>query len=128
MLNGKDVKKILLVDDSSLLRNNLKRIIASIPNLNLVGEAVDSTTTLRLIDELKPDVMVLDINLMHGSGIEVLSKLKKAKSRPITIIFTNYSQAAFRKAAEKLGVNYFFDKNEDIDNLFEILKRLSFSN
>lgn len=122
------MKKILLVDDSSLLRNNLKRIIASIPNLHLVGEAVDSVTALRLIDELKPDVMVLDIDLMHGSGIEILSKLKKDKSRPITIIFTNYSQDAFRKAAEKLGVNYFFDKNKDIDNLFEILKRLSFSN
>lgn len=119
------MKNILLVDDSSLLRNNLKRIISSIPNLHLAGEALDSTTALRLVDELKPDILILDIDLIQGSGIEVLSKLKNDKSRPTTIMFTNYSQDAFKKATAKLGADYFFDKNKDIDELFEILKKLS---
>ena len=122
------MKNILLVDDSSLLRNNLKRIISSIPELNLVGEALDSTTALRLVYQLKPDILILDIDLIQGNGIDVLTKIKNDNTRPTTIMFTNYSQDAFRKAAAKLGANYFLDKNEDIDDLFELLKKLSASN
>lgn len=122
------MKNILLVDDSSLLRNNLKRIISSIPELNLVGEALDSTTALRLVEELKPDILILDIDLLQGNGIDVLTKIKNNNTHPTTIMFTNYSQNAFRKAAAKLGANYFLDKNEDIDDLFELLRKLSTSN
>ncbi len=122
------MKNVLLVDDSGLLRDNLKRIISSIPNLHLVGEALDSATALRLVDELEPDILILDIDLIQGNGIDVLTKMKKNRSRPTTIMFTNYSQDAFKKAAAKLGANYFFDKNEDIDELFEILKKLAVSN
>ncbi len=122
------MKNVLLVDDSGLLRNNLKRVISSIPNLHLVGEALDSATALRLVDELKPDILILDIDLIQGNGIDVLTKMKKDRSRPTTIMFTNYSQDAFKKATSKLGANYFFDKNDGIDELFEILKKLAVSN
>lgn len=121
------MKSVLLVDDSSLLRNNLKRIISSIPNLHLIGEALDSATALRLIDELKPDILILDIDLIRGSGIDVLAEMKDDKLRPTTIMFTNYSQNGFKKAVAKLGAKYFFDKNEDIDELIELLKKLSIS-
>lgn len=125
ILNGNDVKKILLVDDSSLVRNNLKRIISSIPNLHFAGEASDLDTAIRFIDELKPDILILDINLGLDSGIDVLTMLKNNVSRPIIIMFTIYSQGAFKKKAAKLGADYFFDKNKEIESLFEILIKLS---
>jgi len=121
------LKKILLVDDSSLLRNNLKKILISIPNLKLVGEALDSDSALRLNNELKPDIIILDIDLLQGNGIEVLTKIKKEPHLPIIIMFTNYSENAFRKATTKLGANYFFDKSDDINGLIEVLKNLSAS-
>lgn len=124
---GVCLKKVLLVDDSSLVRNDLKRLIASIPNLHLIGEALDSTTAIRLIDSIMPDIIILDINLIQGNGIEVLAKMNHYKPLPTVIVFTNHSGNAFRKAAEKLGASYFFDKNNEIESLIEIITKLSSS-
>jgi DNA-binding NarL/FixJ family response regulator len=121
------LKKILLVDDSSLLRNNLKKILVSIPTLQLVGEAVDSDSAIKLNNEQKPDIIILDIDLLKGNGIEVLTRIKNEPHLPIIIMFTNYSESAFRKATKKLGADYFFDKSDDINGLIEVLKNLSAS-
>lgn len=127
LTNESTLKKILIIDDSSLLRNNLKKIFISIPNLKLVGEAVDSDSAIRLNNELKPDIIILDIDLLQGNGIEVLTRIKNEPHLPIIIMFTNYSENAFRKATAKLGANYFFDKSDDINGLIEVLKNLSAS-
>lgn len=115
----------MLVDDSSLLRNNLKKILVSIPTLQLVGEAVDSDSAIRLNIEQKPDIIILDIDLLKGSGINVLTSIKNEAHLPTIIMFTNYADNAFRKATAKLGASYFFDKSDDINDLIEVLKNLS---
>jgi len=122
------VKRVLIVDDSSLLRNGLKRIIFAIPDLILCGEAPDFETAVSLINKLMPDILILDIDLSPGSGIDVLNSIKESDSKPVIVVFTNYSQEAYRNKMAELGATYFFDKSSDIDKLIDVLKKLSESN
>jgi DNA-binding NarL/FixJ family response regulator len=119
------MKKILIVDDSAILRKDLRKLFQTIKNIEVAGEAIDSAGALRQCEALKPDIMILDIELKNGNGIEVLTKVKKCSRSPIIIMFTNYSNSAFKKAAEHLGAGYFFDKTNDVEKLVSTLINLS---
>jgi DNA-binding NarL/FixJ family response regulator len=119
------MKRILIVDDSATLRRDFKKLLKPIKGIEVVGEAIDAESALRQCHELKPDIMILDINLKNGSGIDVLAKMKKCPVSPITIMFTNYSKGEFQKATKRLGADYFFDKTNDIEELVSTLTNLS---
>lgn len=118
------MKRILIVDDSVVLRNDIRKLIKPIERLEIVGEAVDAENALRLVETLNPDIMILDINLKDSNGIEVLKKIKKTSPLPITIMFTNYAKSEFQERAKRLGADYFFDKTKDIEALLSTLTKL----
>lgn len=119
------MKKILIVDDSATLRKDLKKLLNPIKSIEVIGEAIDAASAMRQCNALKPDIMILDINLKNGSGIDVLEKMKKCPQSPVTIMFTNYSKGEFQKATKHLGADYFFDKTNDIEKLIDTLTNLS---
>lgn len=119
------MKKILIVDDSKMLRDDLKKIIEMVGGLQLVGEAEDALQAISIIENLKPDIVLLDLNLNMGNGIDVLGALYKAKNKPVTIVLTNYTNKAFRKTSVELGAEYFYDKTHDLDRLINTLKQLA---
>ncbi len=63
--------KVFLVDDSAVIRQRLKRMLADVDNIEVTGEAGDAREATEAITDSKPDVVLLDIHLMGGSGIEV---------------------------------------------------------
>ena len=119
------MKKIIIVDDSATLRKDLKKLLKPIKSIEIIAEATDAESALMHCDALKPDIMILDINLKNGSGIDVLEKMKKCPQSPITIMFTNYSNNTFRATTKRLGADYFFDKTNDIEELVATLTNLS---
>ena len=119
------MKTILVVDDSPSLRKDLQKLLHPIKSLKIIGEAIDFAGAVRQCSDLKPDIMILDIGLKNGTGIEVLAKTKKFSPAPIIIMFSNYSNGAFQKAAKRLGADYFFDKTNDVENLVSTLIDLS---
>jgi DNA-binding NarL/FixJ family response regulator len=121
------MKKVLIVDDSEVLREDLKKILSTIDDLELVGEAENAQRAIQFVKKMNPDILILDINLQIGNGIDVLSTLKKSEINPIIIMFTNYASDAFRTLTYKLGAKYFFDKSHDIEKLIDTLKNLATS-
>ncbi|OGU32034.1 MAG: hypothetical protein A2057_03785 [Ignavibacteria bacterium GWA2_35_9] len=119
------MKKIIIVDDSATLRKDLKKLLKPIKSIEIIAEAVDAETALSQCEALKPDIMILDINLKNGSGIDVLEKMKKCPQSPITVMFTNHAKGEFQKATKLLGADYFFDKTNDIEKLIVTLTNLS---
>ncbi|MGK9476810.1 response regulator [Melioribacter sp. OK-6-Me] len=117
------MKRVLIVDDSSIVRQNLKKIIDSIDGIELYGEAEDYQSAIEKIKNEMPDILILDINLGEKSGIDILYKIKnRSNSEPIVIMFTNYTDPIFRKAAK--DAEYFFDKSTEIDKLITTLQEL----
>ena len=94
--------KTLIVDDSRLARNELKRLLKEFDNVNIVGEAANVDEALDKIAELKPDLVFLDIQMPGKSGFDLLEELE---SVPEIIFSTAYDEHAL-KAFEYNALDY----------------------
>ena len=73
---------------------------------------------------LKPDVVILDLCMPGGSGIEVLEGLKRDQMRPLVIVLSNYGQSQYRKKCLASGASFFFDKSIEFEEVSKVLRRL----
>ncbi|MDP3149932.1 MAG: response regulator transcription factor [Ignavibacteria bacterium] len=119
------MKNILIIDDSVSIRKEIRKILKSVGGIKVVGEAAEPVEALKLYEAHKPDIIILDIDLKDGNGIDVLAQIRSSEKKVIIIMFTNYFNAAFQKASERLGANYFLDKTNDVDKLINIMKELA---
>src|SRR5882724_1659871 len=96
--------KLLIVDDHPVFRRGLREIIEEHRTFKVVGEASDGLIGLNLVEELKPDIVLLDIDMPHLSGLDLARKLQKNKF-PVHIIFlTMYKEEEIFNAAIDMGV------------------------
>ncbi len=116
--------RIFLVDDSAVIRQRLKRLLADMKEVTVIGEAGAAQEATDAILEQKPDVVLLDIHLLDGSGIDVLQNLKNAKPAPAVIILTNYPYPQYRQKCLETGADFFFVKSTEFDQVVPALKQL----
>jgi DNA-binding NarL/FixJ family response regulator len=116
--------KVFLVDDSLVIRQRLKRMLAEVQEVQVVGEAGEVQEAKDGILERKPDVVLLDIHLFNGSGIDVLQSLKKNKPAPAVIVLTNYPYPQYRQKCLDAGADFFFVKSTEFDQVVPALRQL----
>lgn len=80
--------KVLIVDDSALIRSLLSEIVSSTPDMEVVGAAPNAYVARDMVNEHRPDVITLDIEMPKVDGITFLSKLMKARPTPVVMIST----------------------------------------
>ena len=114
--------KVFLVDDSLLIRQRLARMLLSVKGVQVIGEALQAREATTSILQLKPDLVVLDVQLLSGTGMEVLQSIKQTKPAPIVIIVTNFPE--YRKKYLEAGADFFFDKSTEFHNIPLVLGRL----
>jgi DNA-binding NarL/FixJ family response regulator len=116
--------KVFVVDDSAVIRQRLKRMLADEPKVQVIGEAGDAQRATDAILQLRPDVVLLDIHLLDGSGIDVLERLKKATPAPAVIILTDYPYPEYRQLCLQAGADFFFVKSTEFDQVVPALNQL----
>lgn len=117
--------KMLLVEDSTLLQEVLFETISKLKNVLITGTALSSQKATLLIDTNDFDILLLDIELVEGTGFDVIRHIKKFSytfREPIIILLTNHTHPHYRTLAHTLGVNYFFDKSMDFDLVIEAIE------
>lgn len=112
--------KALIIDDERLARAELKRLLKEIPHVKIVGEAANSEEATELIDELKPDLIFLDIQMPGKNGFELLESLEE--SVPEVIFTTAYDEYAL-KAFEYNALDYLM-KPIDLPRLNEAVQKV----
>lgn len=110
--------RCVIVDDEKPARNKLKRMLSAHADFELVGEAADAASAVRLIDELSPDLCFLDIRMPEGDGFSVLERVERV---PRVIFTTAYDEYAVR-AFEVNSLDYLL-KPFDRERLAEALDR-----
>lgn len=90
---------LVIADDEELAREKLRKLAEELPDVRVVGEAEDGPTALRLIDELRPDVVLLDLSMPGMSGIEVAKRMRHRPAVVFTTAFDQYAVAAFELQA-----------------------------
>ena len=118
--------KLLIADDSALLRGCLMDAVSRYQEFRIVDEVTDAPQAIESVARHKPDIVILDIQMPGGSGIDVLEAIKGNKPSPIVIMFTNYPYPQYRTKCMEAGADFFFDKSLEFDALTDTLKNLAF--
>ena len=119
------IMKIVIADDSSLLRERIKNLLNSIDTASIVYEAENGVEALQLIIEKEPDLVILDIRMPEMNGIEVLNKISELGLELKVCMLTSYPYKQYREKCFAAGASYFFDKNQSMDGLTELVIALS---
>jgi len=115
--------RVVIADDSALMRRHLKFVLSNIEGLVICGVAENGAEAVQLVRELYPDVAVLDISMPYKSGIEVLREIRQDNHSTIIIMFTADRTPQLREICFRAGANFFLDKGETA-KLVEICKCL----
>lgn len=116
--------RVGLVDDSQLLRLRVRALIADLSGVTLVGEATSLAEARRDLAGWSADVVVLDLRLTDGNGLDLLVDLKGRPDAPAVIVFTNYSYHLLRDRCLAAGADVFLDKVADFASLPATLRQL----
>ncbi len=116
--------KVLIVDDSAVVQDRLAEMLSEVEGVEVVARASDPVAAVSSLRNLRPHVVILDIRMSGGSGINLLKSIKQDKSPPVVIMLTNYPYPQYRKKCAELGADFFYDKSTDFDKIPEILRQL----
>jgi DNA-binding NarL/FixJ family response regulator len=113
--------RVLIVDDSHIVRVRLHAALSAIETVEIVGQAQDVEEARRLFQQGKPHAVILDIRMPGGNGIDVLRYVKEHSPHTMVIILTNFSDEHYRKACVQAGADYFLDKSNEFDTVSALL-------
>jgi DNA-binding NarL/FixJ family response regulator len=113
--------RVLIVDDHPLFRNGLRQVIQNDNRFDLLGEAGDGTVAWQFIQDKKPDVAVLDINLPGLTGLEVARKVQEKRLSTRVIILTMFKEEELINRALDLGVNGFVLKENAVEDIISAI-------
>jgi len=104
---------ILLVEDSAVLAGHVSELIGRLPDVQLKGIAETERDAIRMVGEIHPQVLILDLHLREGNGFGVLRGIERIRPRPQVVVLTTFGLEEYRVQARKLGVAAFLDKSDD---------------
>lgn len=111
------VIRVVLADDHDIVRHGIRGFLTEAPNIQVIAEASDGTEALRLIEDRRPDVAVLDIQMPGLTGIEVARRVRDLHLPVGLLILTAYDDDPFLMAALEAGVTGFVLKNAQVEEI-----------
>jgi DNA-binding NarL/FixJ family response regulator len=119
---------VFIVDDSTIIVDQLTLLLSDLKGVTLLGHADTVYTAITSIEKTNPDLVILDIHLKedapYANGIDLLAILRKTYPDLIIMMYTNMVGNHYRRKCEQSGANYFFDKSQEFEKLYEVIKEL----
>jgi DNA-binding NarL/FixJ family response regulator len=118
------ITKVLIVEDSEIIQQRLMDRLAPFTDLEVIGLIQHATEAEKSIRTLKPEILILDIRLRSGNGIDVLEKIKDDAVRPVVIVITNFPHPQYRKKCLEAGADHVLDKSSEFEKIPQIIEKL----
>ena len=116
--------KILVSDDHPIFREGLKKIIEEAPDMEVVDEAADGEETLKKLQDVDFDVLIMDICMPGKSGLEVLKQLQEEKPDLPVLILSMYTEEKYAQRAIKKGASEYLSKLRASSELISAIRRV----
>ncbi len=116
--------RVVVLEDSAPIRRRLKELLAEHQRLRVVADVPSVREALRAVEENQPDVVIVDIDLPDGTGMDLLRHVHHHQLRVATVVLTNYDTPEFRLCCKALGASYYLVKSEEFDRVPQVLKEL----
>lgn len=117
----KDRIRLLLAEDHALVREGTREILERDPGLSVLGEAEDGPSAVALAEELKPDMVLVDLDLPILNGIEVIRRLHAKPGGPLTLVLSAYDDEDYVMAALLAGATGYLLKTAHADDLISAI-------
>jgi DNA-binding NarL/FixJ family response regulator len=117
-----EIIRIIIADDHPVVRDGLAAILATQPDMEVVGEASNGNQVLRLVSELKPDIILLDLDMPELDGLATLCALREAQLSTRVLIFTAFDSDDRIIAALEAGIQGYLLKGVPRAELFQAIR------
>ena len=116
---------VYIVDDSPAIRARLAEMVGRMSGVRVVGEAGAAPEAVSGILALRPDSVLLDLNLSGTNGMQVLRAIHPAAPEIVFVILTNHSEPQYRRACERAGASYFLDKSTEFERVPGVIAEIA---
>ncbi len=109
--------RILIADDHPLFRKGLRALLATVPRVRVVGEAVGGAEAVRLVDQLQPDLVLMDLKMPNGDGLTAIRQIAAARPDIHILVVTMFEDDDSVFAAMRAGARGYVLKDMDDDDM-----------
>ena len=121
-INNKTKNRVLIVDDHPIVRQGLKGLISQSPDLMVCGEAETIFDALKAIDDLKPDVAIVDISLKGESGVDLIKDIRIRYPNLPVLTLSMYDEAIYAERVLRAGARGYVTKEEAAENVLQAIR------
>ncbi|MFN8456120.1 MAG: response regulator transcription factor [Anaerolineae bacterium] len=114
--------KILIADDSLWLQERLWMMLFELPGTEVVGQTTTGIDTIQAVQKLQPDVVILDVRMPGGNGIQVLRTIKATACPPRVIVQTVFPTPQYQQRCLSAGADCFLDKMTALERIPQVLQ------
>ncbi|QYG11629.1 MULTISPECIES: response regulator transcription factor [Microbacterium] len=119
-----DTIRLLIADDQALVRGALGALLELEPDLTVVGMAADGAEAVRLAEELRPDVCLMDIQMPGMDGVEATRRIRQASEGTRVLVVTTFARPGYLRSALDAGASGFIVKDTPAEELAEAVRRV----
>lgn len=123
------ILKVITVDDSPIVAERLQTMLKEVEYTEFSGNASNISSALYLIDQQRPNMVILDIHLSEdmpkANGITLLILLRQKYPEMKIMMLTNITAPQYRDTCMTLGADYFLDKSNDFDKIPVVLSQIA---
>lgn len=114
--------RIAIVDDHAIVRDGLKFQLAAHPDLELCGEAEGVESGFALTKEVRPDLVIIDISLKDGNGIELIKRIKQYDKKIKMLVTTMYNESLYGERSLRAGADGYINKQDSREMIIEAIR------
>lgn len=118
------IARVLIVDDHPVVRRGLAELINDETDMEVCGEASDAPDALRQVEVKHPDVVVVDISLQAGNGIELIQQIKEHDERVKTLVSSMHDESLFAERALRAGAMGYINKQEPTERVIDAIREV----
>ena len=118
------MKRILIVDDHPLVRTGFVQLISDEPDLEVCGEAADETEALQKVGALRPDLVIIDLSLAGGSGLNLIERIKAHYADITMLVASMHDESLFAERVLAAGALGYLNKQEAPSNIIKAIRRV----
>jgi len=124
LVSRSQIMRVIIVDDHPIVREGMSALMRQQPDFELVGEADDEQSALKLLETIEPDVAVIDISLKTGSGLDLVRRIKVDYPEVRILIASMFNDSLYAERSLQAGALGYINKQEVAKNVIAAIRQV----